>query len=156
LKLCGTRNDHLSTLHRLPYLQAVAPKLQLLFAQVLLTALLFIPVLTILRVLLSFVYQMTLSQLRKAEVDLKMGSSYEGRTRNFRKHVNCVVIIIIIIISIIIIVVVINIIIIVIIVTLFVQECFSLCSKVTTVYGLFILFIHLAGCAMFPHLSAPI
>lgn len=33
LKLCGTVNDHLSTLHRLPYLRAVAPNLQLLFTE---------------------------------------------------------------------------------------------------------------------------
>lgn len=60
-------------LDRLPYLKAGVPKLQLLFTEVLLRVLLFIPVLTILRVLISFLYQMTLSQLRKTEVDLERG-----------------------------------------------------------------------------------
>jgi hypothetical protein len=61
----------------LPYVTAVAPKLQFLFTEVLLRVSFFIPDLTILRVLLSFLYQMTLSQLRKTEVDLKRESYYE-------------------------------------------------------------------------------
>lgn len=64
-------------LDRLSYLKAVVPKLQLLFTKVILRVLFFIPVLRILRVLLSFLYQMTLSQLRTTEVDLKRGSYYE-------------------------------------------------------------------------------